>query len=164
MKRKVLTLTQEQLDAYQKKKGPIERVTADPKAVLLKRRQWILESLGFKSYDEYLKSDLWQGIREQVLRRDMNRCMGRSHNLLLKLSEPDDAGKFTALHVHHYRYDRETLSGIDLSHLITLCAKCHEVRHDPHQRQLITENQRRERDKHQHPNTRRWYSAMTRRR
>ena len=130
MKPKVLTLTQEQLDAYQQQNGKIERIQNAPKTALLKRRQVILEDLGFKNYNQYLKSDLWKTIRERVLERDGRVCKGRAHAMMLQLASPDEAAQFTELHVHHYRYDRDTLLGENIDDLITLCSKCHGVRHD----------------------------------
>lgn len=58
-------------------------------------------------YEEYLESDLWKTIRDNVLLRDGGKCrvcQGR-----------------TKVAVHHRNYDSATMSGDDLESLITLC-------------------------------------------
>ena len=60
-------------------------------------------------YNKYLKSDYWQDIREQILKRDNYTC---------KLCNSENN-----LHVHHQSY--EFLGNENLDELITLCNKCH---------------------------------------
>ena len=84
-----------------------------------------LRRLGFRSYGEYLRSDLWKSIRERVLADNWycQRCDDRP-----------------AEQVHHRAYDPVTLSGKDLRSLTALCRGCHrtaeqpEVRRDPYDR------------------------------
>lgn len=64
-------------------------------------------------YQKYLKSEYWQGIREQVYECDSHRCR-------LCNSEKD-------LHVHHRTY--EFLEDEKLEELITLCKRCHNIFH-----------------------------------
>lgn len=72
-------------------------------------RNRLLLSMGFGSYQEYLRSPLWQGIRRAVLhgRPACVRCGGRS-----------------AL-AHHVRYTRENLSGRSMDGLVPMCWDCH---------------------------------------
>jgi len=65
------------------------------------------------NYKEYLKSDYWLSIREQVYERDNHKC---------KLC---DSGKHIC--VHHLSY--ENLYNERLEDLITLCRKCHYIIH-----------------------------------
>lgn len=64
----------------------------------------------------YLQSDVWQGKRKAVLKRDKHtcQCCGESE---------------VPLHVHHLReYNR--LGTESLSSLISLCGPCHQLQHD----------------------------------
>lgn len=65
------------------------------------------------NYKEYLKSDYWLGIREQVYERDGHKC---------KLC---DSPKNIC--VHHLSY--ENLYNEKLEDLVTLCRKCHYIIH-----------------------------------
>jgi hypothetical protein len=69
-------------------------------------------------YDEYLQSDQWLSIRQQVLRRDNFRCRHTG-----KLSRPGDP-----LQVHHLTYDRVGCEALD--DLITLCRSSHRQLHE----------------------------------
>lgn len=73
-------------------------------------RQSVLESLGFRSYQEYLHSKLWYGIRNKVYAKH-----GRSCHLC---DSPADA-------IHHTSYDEDTLLGKTLCHLYAVCKQCH---------------------------------------
>ena len=64
-------------------------------------------------YKQYLKSEYWQGIREQILKRDKYKCRACGYN--------------DKLHVHHRTY--EFIGNEDLDELITLCKKCHNIFH-----------------------------------
>lgn len=73
-------------------------------------RNEVLKSLGYPTYNHYLSSDLWSGIRNRVLLRDgyaCNLCIARGNA------------------VHHLSYSREVLLGEDDSSLVTLCNRCH---------------------------------------
>ena len=74
------------------------------------------EYLGHKSYNDYLKTSLWQTIRTRVLERDQHACR--------------DCGLMgEQLHVHHRAYTVEVLEGHDDTRLITVCKSCHDKRH-----------------------------------
>lgn len=65
------------------------------------------------TYQEYLTTELWRIIRNRVLKRDGNKC---------QICHYDND-----LQVHHKSYDKDTIDGIDLSKLITLCRECHSL-------------------------------------
>jgi hypothetical protein len=65
----------------------------------------------FRTYEEYLASDLWQHIRGAVYRRDKGLCR-ICHG----------AGS----QVHHLSYDKEVMEGRRLQDLVLLCRPCHE--------------------------------------
>jgi hypothetical protein len=65
--------------------------------------------MGFASYGDYLKSDLWLSIRRRVL-AEQPRCY---------------ACKRKAWQVHHRRYDGATLRGEVLSGMVAVCKRCH---------------------------------------
>lgn len=80
-------------------------------------RDRTLLAMGFSSYREYLASDLWAGIREQVRARCHYRCR---------------MCKGRATQVHHLSYTRPVLEGKDPQQLIALCGRCHKkVEFDP---------------------------------
>lgn len=69
-----------------------------------------LRSLGFNSYPQYLRSDLWLSIKHRVMERDGYEC-----GLCLARGRV----------VHHLKYNEETMKGETLDWLLTLCTKCH---------------------------------------
>jgi len=75
-----------------------------------KKRSEYLKLLGFASYGAYLKSELWNSIRQRVFERDGGKC---------RL-----CGK-VASQVHHTTYDYETLGGYKLDKMYSSCAGCH---------------------------------------
>lgn len=81
-------------------------------AIDYKRREVALRALGFHSYEAYLASPLWRGIRAQVLERDDYRCQ---------------LCPAPARSVHHNSYSPETLRGENLADLASLCKDCHEA-------------------------------------
>lgn len=78
-----------------------------------RERDALLLQIGFSNYDAYRKSDLWKGIRTRVLERDNGKCT------CCKVKD--------ARHVHHTKYDMETLRGERLETLTSLCAGCHKT-------------------------------------
>ena len=68
-----------------------------------------LRKLGFTSYDDYLKSSLWQVIRRKILLPG-TRCIA--------------CGK-AATQVHHSRYAPQDLDGSQRTHLHPVCQGCH---------------------------------------
>ena len=77
------------------------------------KRNSALRSIGFKSYSQYLDSDLWDLIRRETLARDQCRCRN------LKCVEEGPK------HVHHLAYSLPVLFGNNPVLVITLCEKCH---------------------------------------
>jgi len=80
-----------------------------------KERDRSLRTLGFSSYDEYLRSPIWHWIRARTLRRAKGVCKGCHIN--------------RATAVHHERYSVAALLGIDWRSLVAVCAMCHEMAH-----------------------------------
>lgn len=68
-------------------------------------------------YQEYLKSEQWAEIREQVLRRDSYRCQWTG-----KASRPGDP-----LQVHHLTYER--VGREEMQDLVTVCRSAHRAHH-----------------------------------
>lgn len=75
-----------------------------------KLRSKILHYLGFKSYREYLASDLWRDIRSRVLAKYDNKCTRCGGD---------------ATQVHHMSYCLVAMNGEDIGSLRPLCAGCH---------------------------------------
>lgn len=71
-----------------------------------------LALLGFRSYADYLKSDLWRKIRAKVFLVKGRACW--------------ICGEY-ATQVHHNRYHRNDLLGKRLRFLNPICGKCHET-------------------------------------
>lgn len=72
-------------------------------------------------YDEYLKTEHWQTLREKALKRAGHRCQLCNTSL-------------GSLHVHHRTYERRGRES--LRDLIVLCADCHAMFHE--QRKLAS--------------------------
>lgn len=73
-------------------------------------RKDILKEIGFGSYAEYLKSDLWRSIRYRVLSQKGRRCK---------------VCRCPATCIHHRAYDEKTMRGETLERLVPLCHGCH---------------------------------------
>lgn len=69
-------------------------------------------------YSEYLQSEQWLELREQVLKRDKYRCQWTG-----KSSRPGDP-----LQVHHMTYDRVGCERME--DLITVCRSAHQAHHN----------------------------------
>lgn len=74
-------------------------------------RNELLKTLGFRSYKAYLASPEWARIRHRVLLRAKDQC--------------EICRSAVATQVHHKQYDKETLLGKTLKHLIATCDDCH---------------------------------------
>lgn len=81
-----------------------------PRSTSYTRRDELLLTLGYRSYNEYLESGRWRAIRAVVLLAAGNKCCrcGR-----------------TAVRVHHSAYDRDTLMGVT-DQLHAVCEACHD--------------------------------------
>jgi len=73
------------------------------------RRNRELRQLGFATYKDFLRSDLWKQTRAKVL-AGFSKC--------LLCGQP-------STQVHHMSYDTATLLGIRLYRCIALCEPCH---------------------------------------
>ncbi len=73
----------------------------------------LLKRLGYDSYQQYLRSDLWKGIRAAVLPRCGGVCC------CCKVRQ--------ATTVHHGSYRTSVMVGHEPKCLIPLCWKCHEA-------------------------------------
>lgn len=67
-------------------------------------------------YESYLRSTLWQKIREWVHERDNTTCLICRERKIIPIQEFD---------VHHRSYDLATMEGRDDTNLVTLCRRCH---------------------------------------
>jgi hypothetical protein len=74
-------------------------------------RNLILKEIGFNTYKDYLKSELWKKIRKKVLAREKNVC---------------EICQCHGNQVHHSRYHKNDLTGKNLNFLHVLCGDCHE--------------------------------------
>lgn len=79
-------------------------------AINRRARNRRLPHLGFQSYAEYLKSDVWKDIRDRAFAENGSDCVccGAS-----------------ATQVHHTRYQMQELNGTNLKHLQPICRSCH---------------------------------------
>ncbi len=89
---------------YAKRRGPR---CAEHNAY--KQRDEVLFRLGFASYRDYLKSELWKLIREAKLAVDP-KC---------------EICNSVAGQVHHIAYNRQVLQGKNRRKLVSVCEECH---------------------------------------
>lgn len=73
-------------------------------------RNHTLKKLGFDTYKDYLKSNLWKKIRTKIMTRANHTC---------------EICHSKATEVHHSRYHRNDLLGKTLKFLHVLCGDCH---------------------------------------
>lgn len=76
----------------------------------LEARDEVLKTIGFSSWEEYLRSPLWARIERKTWSTNKKRC---------------SICKAAASIVFHRRYDRYTLRGIRRQYLWLLCSLCH---------------------------------------
>jgi hypothetical protein len=77
------------------------------------QRSKALRAIGFDSYEKYLASELWAGIRAKAIARHGAACILCRSGARLEL--------------HHNRYDVDTLLGASLRFVVPLCSDCHEA-------------------------------------
>lgn len=97
--------------AIQVKAGVVrgKAVKGSQRVTTYKKRDDILNGMGYTSYAAYLESDLWRRIRSRVLLAgDECECC----------PEP-------ATQLHHLSYDRPVLLGADVRSLVRICGDCH---------------------------------------
>lgn len=74
-----------------------------------KDRDTILQEMGFKSYQEYLASDLWNIIKSVILKRDKGQCRLCSAKTRT---------------VHHISHSLNTFLGKSCGMLVAICPSC----------------------------------------
>lgn len=79
---------------------------------LYAHRNRILRSMGFSSYGEYIRSELWRSISREYLHK--RRCVACDR---------------PAAVVHHVCYTEGGLRGDDTRHFLACCRHCHEWAH-----------------------------------
>lgn len=77
-------------------------------------RDSMLRQMGYSSYAVYLRSNEWLEIRRLVFQSQGKACL---------------CCRSAANIVHHRRYCRRVMLGLDLSALMPLCEECHNVAH-----------------------------------
>jgi hypothetical protein len=92
-------------------------------------RQRNIEKLGFKTYTDYLRSDLWKAIRKQVYAekgRDcsIEGCIRKAHD------------------IHHTDYKLKTMKGDNRKSLHPVCTGCHDKIEDGAKLPLKTKRKR----------------------
>ena len=75
-------------------------------------RNRCLSALGYDSYESYLDSCLWSGLRRTVYERDRYSCQS--------CGDKADA-------VHHVEYTWENLSGRSVDGMVAICRTCHSL-------------------------------------
>jgi hypothetical protein len=94
-----------------KRKAPKRENIGRPLVRSYSPRKAALKELGFASYPAYLRSELWQSIRADILadNPDCIRCRGPANC------------------VHHSNYNVAVLNGTDRRHLYSICDDCHKL-------------------------------------
>lgn len=82
---------------------------AAPSPTYTQRNKLLLE-LGFLSYAQYLASEIWAEIRNDVLYRDNHCCKLCNNRTVI---------------VHHIDYNESTLLGLTGDGLVSICHECH---------------------------------------
>jgi len=98
-------------------KRSTERVRINPPPSLKSKHGYTvrnenLRSLGFRSYGEYIHSQMWKLIRGLAFEANGTKCVSCNSK---------------ATQIHHASYDLKTLAGSDVTHLHPVCGKCHEA-------------------------------------
>ena len=81
-----------------------------------------LKSLGYGSYDEYLRSDHWRDVRVRMYKSKLIKKNGEN----ICCTYCNNVG--VTLNVHHRSY--KSLGNENLNHLVVLCNDCHRLCHD----------------------------------
>lgn len=79
------------------------------------RRSFLLRSMGYKSYKEYLKSNRWKRVCSISFQNNKKCSLCESCDQLIP---------------HHILYTEDNLSGRNTSWIVVICTKCHELIHD----------------------------------
>ncbi len=100
---------------YKVSKAPTPNPSASAKKNrdLFAERRTSLYRLGFRSYEEYLASPLWKGIKAKVsVSNKGGKCKVCKNN--------------RAVEFHHKSYDLQVMQGLDLRKILPICRECHE--------------------------------------
>lgn len=135
-RRKTLASARRKRQAYKSSKKAKKRVrSVSPVPQTYGERDDLLNSLGYSSYQDYLNSPLWWQIRNAVFAMHFV-PNGREITVPSKVNGQSvfRLGSVKcricprqAKQVHHLSYARDVLLGKDLSKLIPVCRKCHEL-------------------------------------
>jgi 5-methylcytosine-specific restriction endonuclease McrA len=90
-----------------------------------------LRTLGFSSYQDYLRSPIWRFVRGLV----MKRCRGQCESCRIN----------RASQVHHTSYSVKVLLGHKLKRLVGVCDMCHEMAHETELDPTVRKERRRQR-------------------
>ena len=92
---------------------PLEEHTSAHREKFIRRiKKQCAESVFDIPYKSYLRTVLWNAIRDWVVESQSGKCAICDHS---------------AEEVHHHDYDETTLLGLRSSGLVGLCARCHEL-------------------------------------
>lgn len=93
-------------------KGDLMKTRLNGRKRCFKKRKYWMKKLGFGTYKNYLKSDVWKDIRKKVLIKRKFKCY---------------FCKGKATEVHHLRYTRPVLLGKKHFYggLVATCSPCH---------------------------------------
>lgn len=93
-----------------KKKNKNKKIRGIPYVVSYTRRNEILKSMGFDSYEKYLESNIWLGIKTKVFLQKGNVCICCKNPTTI---------------LHHRMYDENTLNGLSIEMIVPICNNCH---------------------------------------
>lgn len=88
-----------------------EFVSRFEESSLIENKYIVPKSFTKKSYQEYLKSDVWKNIRQRVISIHGNIC--------------ESCGSNKDIQVHHTQYSKKVLTGESLKGLFVICKSCH---------------------------------------
>lgn len=87
-----------------------EAATGESGGGSYEKRNAILKEIGFRSYREYLSSDLWKRVRAVVFQKKGRKCFCCGSK---------------ASQIHHNNYAKDELLGENVKRLVPLCGRCH---------------------------------------
>lgn len=74
-------------------------------------RKLTVQALGYTDYNHYLSSDLWKSIKRYVMQTLGNQCTFCENE---------------AETLHHSKYDKNSILGLQFDHMYPVCHSCHE--------------------------------------
>jgi len=108
--RKCCQLARQQANAHIAIKRQVARENKQQSGTTYASRDYLLPQLGFKTYRDYLASDLWHKIQARVYSARGKKCYlcGRD-----------------ATELHHMRYHKDDLLGKNIKFIVPICHECH---------------------------------------